>query len=69
MCAKARNQVVKVLNNIRDNYICGPEAEEHKEIATRIEKAFHIPNCPVMQDGTLLLLESSLNVTMLLIIM
>jgi hypothetical protein len=45
---------VKELNNIRDDYIHWPEAEERKDIAARIEKVCHIPNCPVMQDGILL---------------
>ncbi len=54
MCALARRWVVKALNNIRDDYIRWPGTEERIEIAKSIENAFHIPNCPVMQDGTLL---------------
>ena len=54
MCKKAHNRSVKALNNIRDDYICWPDPEERTNIAARIEKVFHKPNCPVMQDGTLL---------------
>eukprot|EP00804_Cyclotella_cryptica_P003163 CCRYP_013785-RB/>CCRYP_013785-RB protein AED:0.13 eAED:-0.04 QI:0/-1/0/1/-1/1/1/0/414 len=54
MCEKARDRIVKALNNIRNDYIRWPGAEERKEIAARIKKEFHIPNCPIMQDGTLL---------------
>ena len=56
MSEKARNRVVIAMNRIRNNFLHWPDAEEGKEIAKRIEKEFHIPNCPLMQDGTLLCL-------------
>jgi len=54
MCEKARKRVVIAMNRIRNDFIHWPDAEERKEIARRIEQEFHIPNCPLMQDGTLL---------------
>ena len=54
MCEVARTLVVKALNGVRSQFICWPTVEERKQIAERIEKEFHIPNCPLMQDCTLL---------------
>jgi hypothetical protein len=54
MCNNARKRVVKAMNNIRNEYIHWPDADERKEISKRVEKEFHIPNCPLMMDGTLL---------------
>ena len=56
MCEVARTWVVKALNGVRNQFICWPTVEERKQIAERIEKEFHIPNCSLMQDGTLLCL-------------
>ena len=49
-----RNRVVKALNDIRNDYINWPDAEERKEIAKRIEHEFFLPNCVSIMDGTLL---------------
>jgi len=44
------------MNNIRKEYMPWPGAEEGRELAKWVENAFHIPNCPLMMDGTLLCL-------------
>ncbi len=49
-----RNRCVKALISIRDEYIKWPNPDERKEISTRIEKNFNIPNCVGIMDGTLL---------------
>jgi hypothetical protein len=54
MCQKARKQVVIAISRIRIDFIHWTDEEERKETATRIEQEFHTPNCPLMQDGTLL---------------
>jgi hypothetical protein len=54
MCELARNRVVKALNNVRAEFITWPDTEELKEIGERIEKKYHVPNFPIMMDGTLL---------------
>ena len=54
MCEKARKRIVIAINRIRNDFIHWPDAEERKEITRRIEQEFHIPNHPLMQDGTLL---------------
>ena len=51
---KARERVVKALNDLRHQYITWPDEEERKQIARRIEKEFHLPNCVGFMDGTLL---------------
>ena len=55
MRKKARDCVV-ALNNARKEYIFRPDAEERREITQRIECNYHLPNCPMMMDGTLLCL-------------
>jgi len=57
MCRKAHQQIVIAFNNIREHYICWPDEEERKAIAQRIERKYHLPNCPMMMDGTLLRLS------------
>ena len=49
-----RKRVVQALNDIRNDYINWPNAEERKEIARRIEREFFLPNCVSIMDGTLL---------------
>ena len=49
-----RDRVVQALNDFRKVYIQWPNEEEHREIASRIEKSFHFPNCIRLMDGTLL---------------
>jgi hypothetical protein len=56
MCDKSHTLVVKAMNIIQNEYTHWPDADERREIAKRIEKEFHIPNSPFMQDGTLLCL-------------
>jgi hypothetical protein len=57
MCQKAQDRVVKAFNNIRRDYIFWPDAEERREIAQRIERKYHLRNCPMMTDGNLLRLS------------
>jgi hypothetical protein len=49
-----RDRVVEALVALRRQYIRWPDKEERKEIASRIEKLFHFPNCIGFMDGTLL---------------
>jgi len=53
-CKKAHDRVVQALTNLRDEYICWPDADERKQISRRIEEKYHLPNCVCMMDGTLL---------------
>jgi len=57
MCKKARDHVVMALNNVWKEYIFWPDTDERMEIAQRIEQNYHLPNCPMMMDGTLLCLS------------
>ena len=54
MCGLACYCIVDTLNNERKDNICRLNAEEKKVIAGRIEEKFRIPDCTVIQDGTLL---------------
>ncbi len=49
-----RDRVVRALNDLRREYVQWPNEEERREIASRIEKSFHFPNCIGLMDGTLL---------------
>ena len=54
MYDNAHIHVVKAMNNIRKEFIHWPDADERREIVKWVEKAFHVPNCPLMKYGTLL---------------
>lgn len=52
MYEKSLKCIVIAMKHLRNYFILWSDAEERKEIVTRIEKQFHILNCPLMQDGT-----------------
>ena len=56
MCRNSRKRVVKTMNNIQKEYTHWPGADERIEISKWVEKEFHIPNCQLMMDVTLLCL-------------
>jgi hypothetical protein len=53
-CEVACKWVVGALNNVGNQLIHWPSIEERKQVAKRVEKEFRVPNCQLIQDGTLL---------------
>jgi hypothetical protein len=46
--------VIKTITNLREEYICWPNADERKQISCCIKENYHIPNCVGMIDDALL---------------